>query len=129
MLEKKEAVTASHVQWDLLSLITKFARELDKQQKLCRDIRVPAPDATKVQHYIENMYLSDMFDDKEMQAWEIKPSADKTWEATKTHFVSLYKSKEKFNAKREARTGIQERPQHCQCRQHRHLRTRHLLNH
>eukprot|EP00804_Cyclotella_cryptica_P027645 CCRYP_010270-RA/>CCRYP_010270-RA protein AED:0.82 eAED:0.45 QI:0/-1/0/1/-1/1/1/0/158 len=43
-----------------------------------------------------------MFDDKEMQAWELKPSADKTWDSTKTHFVTLYKSKEKFNAKREA---------------------------
>jgi hypothetical protein len=41
-----------------------------------------------------------MFDDKEMQAWEVKPSEDKTWEAARTHFVMLYKSKEKFNAER-----------------------------
>ena len=46
-----------------------------------------------------------MFDDKEMQAWELKPSINKTWDTTKTHFVTLYKSKEKFNAEREARTG------------------------
>ena len=39
-----------------------------------------------------------MFDSKEMQAWEIKPSINKTWASTKIHFVSLYKSKEKFNA-------------------------------
>eukprot|EP00804_Cyclotella_cryptica_P012520 CCRYP_017704-RB/>CCRYP_017704-RB protein AED:0.24 eAED:0.24 QI:0/0/0/1/0.5/0.33/3/0/909 len=51
------------------------------------------------------MYASEMFDDKEMQAWEIKPSADKTWVAAKTHFVAIYKSKEKFNAEREARSG------------------------
>jgi hypothetical protein len=51
------------------------------------------------------MYTSDMFDDKEMQAWEIKPSADKTWDAAKAHFVAIYKSKEKFNAEREARSG------------------------
>eukprot|EP00804_Cyclotella_cryptica_P027644 CCRYP_010271-RA/>CCRYP_010271-RA protein AED:0.46 eAED:0.43 QI:0/-1/0/1/-1/1/1/0/207 len=34
-LEKKQASTAFHVQWDLTSHITKFARGLDKQQKLC----------------------------------------------------------------------------------------------
>ena len=39
-----------------------------------------------------------MFDDKEMQAWEGKPVEGKTWDATKEHFVMLYKSKEKFNA-------------------------------
>jgi hypothetical protein len=104
-LEKKQASAAFHVQWDLSSHITKFARELDKQQKLCRDIGVPAPDATKVQYYVECMYSSDMFGDKEMQAWELKPSADKTWDSAKPHFVTLYKSKEKFNAERKARTG------------------------
>jgi hypothetical protein len=104
-LEKKQAAQAFHVQWDVASHITKFARELDKQQKLCRDIGVPAAEATKIQHYVESMYASEMFDDKEMQAWEIKPAADKTWDAAKAHFVAIYKSKEKFNAEREARSG------------------------
>ena len=105
-LEKKQAAQAFHVQWDFTCHITKFARELDKQQKLCRDIGVPAAEATKIQHYVESMYASEMFDDKEMQAWEIKPSADKTWDAAKTHFVTIYKSKEKFNAEREARLRV-----------------------
>jgi hypothetical protein len=65
-LEKKQATAAFHVQWDLSSHITKFARELDKQQKLCRNIGVHAPDVTKVQHYVKSMYVWDMFDDKEM---------------------------------------------------------------
>ena len=104
-LEKKQATQAFHIQWDFTCHITKFARELDKQQKLCRDIGVPAAEATKIQHYVESMYASEMFDDKEMQAWEIKPSAEKTWAAAKTHFVAIYKSKEKFNAEREARSG------------------------
>jgi hypothetical protein len=105
MLKKKQAATAFHIHWDLLSHIMKFACKLDKQQKLCRDIGVLAADATKIQHYVESMYASEMFDDKEMQAWEIKPSANKTWDAAKTHFVTIYKSKEKFNAEREARSG------------------------
>jgi hypothetical protein len=36
-----------------------------------------------------------MFDDKEMQAWEVKPTKGKTWDAAKEHLIMLYKSKEK----------------------------------
>jgi hypothetical protein len=104
-LEKKQAAATFHVQWNLMSHITKYARELDKQQKLCRDISVPAPDATKIQHYVKSMYASEMFDDKEMQAWEIKPPDDKTWDSAKTHFVAIYKSKEKFKEECFARTS------------------------
>jgi hypothetical protein len=103
-LERKQAAAAFHIQWDLTSHITKFARDLDKQQKLCRDIGVPAADDTKIQYFVESMYSSDMFDDKEMQAWEVMPTEGKTWDAAKTHFVMLYKSKEKFNAERLTRT-------------------------
>ena len=103
--QKKQAAQAFHAKWDLASHITKFARELDKQQKLCRDIGVPAAEATKIQHYVESMYASKMFDDKKMQAWEVKLSAEKTWDAAKTHFVTIYKSKEKFNAERAASSG------------------------
>jgi hypothetical protein len=99
MMECKQAAAAIHIQWDLTSHITEFARDLDKQ-KLCRDIGVPAANATKIQYYVESMNSSDMFNDKEMQAWEVKPTEDKTWDAAKTHFVMLYKSKEKFNAER-----------------------------
>ena len=102
-LERKQAADDFRVVWDLTSHITKFARELDKQQKLCRQIGVPASDASKVQYFIKSMYASDMFDDKEMQAWEVL--SVQTWENAKTHFFTLYKSKEKFNAEREARTG------------------------
>ena len=49
-LEKKLAAQAFHIQWDFMSHITKFARELDKQQTYCRDIGVPAAEAMKIQH-------------------------------------------------------------------------------
>jgi hypothetical protein len=72
-LETTKATAAFHIQWDLTSHITKFVWELDKQQKLCQNISVPAAHSLKVQYYVENMYASDKFDDKEMQAWEVKP--------------------------------------------------------
>eukprot|EP00804_Cyclotella_cryptica_P022417 CCRYP_021145-RA/>CCRYP_021145-RA protein AED:0.48 eAED:0.36 QI:0/0/0/0.66/1/1/6/0/1537 len=103
-LERNQAAAAFHIQWNLMSHITKFARDIDKQQKLCRDIGVPAAKATKIQYYVKSMYTSDIFDDKEMQAWEVKPTEEKTWDAAKNHFVMLYKSKEKFNAEHLTRT-------------------------
>ena len=99
---KKQAITAFHIQWDFTSDITKYARELDKQQKECCDIGEPAADATKIQYYIESMYASDMFDEKEMQACKIKPSNNKTWDNAKNYFWILSNSKEKFNAEHEA---------------------------
>ena len=77
-LEKKQALAAFNIQWDFISHITKFARELDKQQKLCRDINVPAEDNTKIQIYVKNMYTSKMFDDKEMREWKNKATNLKT---------------------------------------------------
>eukprot|EP00804_Cyclotella_cryptica_P016612 CCRYP_001943-RA/>CCRYP_001943-RA protein AED:0.49 eAED:0.52 QI:0/0/0/1/0/0/3/0/229 len=63
---QKQTAQAFHAQWDLMSHITKFARELNKQQKLCHDIGVLAAKAAKIQHYVESMCASEMFDDKEM---------------------------------------------------------------
>jgi len=101
-LEKKQAAENFRVQWDATSHITKYVRQLDKQQRLCRDIGIPAPDLNKVQYYVENMYASEMFDEKEMNAWENKPSAEKDWVNAKTYFGDLYRSKRKYMEEREA---------------------------
>ena len=104
-LEKKQAAENFRVQWDATSHITKYTRELDKQKRLCRDIGVPAPGLNKIQYYVENMYSSEMFDEKEMNAWENKPTADKDWANTKTYFEDLYRSKRKYMEEREARAS------------------------
>lgn len=82
-----------------------YAIQLDKQQRLCRDIGVPAPDLTKVQYYVKNMYSSKMFDKEEMNGWENRTTANKDWKDTKAYFEDLYRSKRKYMEEREARTG------------------------
>ena len=104
-MEKKEAADAFKVKWDPTTHITGLAKELDRKQRLCQNINVPATDEAKVQTYVENMYASERFDQKEMQAWEEKPSADKTWANVKAYFVPIYKSHERFNNERNARAG------------------------
>lgn len=102
-LEKKKAADAFKHQWDNTVHITKYARELTKQQKLCTDIGVAASDSTKVQTYVESMYASEMFDDREMTTWE--ESAVQDWTAATTYFTTLYKSKRKYVEEKESRTN------------------------
>jgi hypothetical protein len=104
-LEKRQAAENFCVQWDETTHITKYARLLDKQQRLCRDIGVPAPDLTKVQYYVENMYSSEMFDEKEMNAWENKPTTHKDWKDAKAYFKELYRGKRKYMEEHKACTG------------------------
>ena len=104
-LEKKQAAEQFQIKWNGTTHITKYARQLDKQQKLCRDIGVPAHDNQKIQIYVEQMYACEMFDDKEMTEWEDKVNADKTWAIAKRYFERLYRSKAKYSEERAARAG------------------------
>jgi len=101
-----------------MSHITTFARELNKQQKQCRDIKVPSADATKIKYYGEIMYALNYIDNKRIQAWEVEPTTDKTWEATKAHFVLFYKSTE--NSKWNVSLAPEGTKVPCQQQQHRH---------
>eukprot|EP00804_Cyclotella_cryptica_P029542 CCRYP_020578-RA/>CCRYP_020578-RA protein AED:0.38 eAED:0.35 QI:0/0/0/0.66/0/0/3/0/585 len=104
MLKQKQTAEDFRVVWDLTSHITKFARELDKQQKLCRQINVPAFNASKVQYFVESMYSSDMFDDKEMQACEVLDEQTGTV-PTPTSSRSTRAKKSSMRSERHARAG------------------------
>ena len=65
--------------WNLVEDITAYKRSLDKNQINCLDLGVPINDLDKVQIYMENIYVADMFDEREMTEWKDKPEADKTW--------------------------------------------------
>ena len=64
-----------------------------------------AGDETKVQIYVKNMYASELFDETELQTWENKLPANKTWANVKGYFVPLYKSKAHFKDERATRQG------------------------
>jgi len=102
-LEKATATNNFKVQWDFVTHITKYARDLDKLQLICTDLKAEASDETKIETYVLSMYACDMFDDKEMQEWENKDLADQTWTDAKTYFVKLWKMKSRHTAEREAR--------------------------
>ena len=51
------------------------------------------------------MYACEVFEDREMQAWENKAEADKTWANAKAYFVPLWKMKSRHATAKEARRG------------------------
>ncbi len=99
-MEKTKALERFKEKWDGVTHITKYAKELDKRQIECTNIGAEATDEGKLQTYVESMWDSDFFDDKEMNKWEDKATADKTWANAKLYFVPLYKRKTRITNER-----------------------------
>ena len=103
--EKATAAEKFRMPWDFVTHITKYARDLDKLQLICTDLGAEAADSTKVQTYILSMYACEVFEDREMQEWENRLEADKTWANAKTYFVPLWKMKSRHANAKESRRG------------------------
>ena len=103
-MEKTRAKGKFEEKWDGVTHITKFAKQLDQRQLECKKIGAEATDAGKLQTYVESMWESDLFDDKEMNKWEEGTTpANKIWTAAKAYFVPLYKRKTRITKERELR--------------------------
>ena len=101
--EKAGATEKFRMPWDFVTHITKYARDLDKLQLICTDLGAEAAEKNKVETYILSMYACEVFEDREMQAWENKAEADKTWANAKAYFVPLWKMKSRHATAKEAR--------------------------
>ena len=102
-MEKTRAKGKFEEKWDGVTHITKFAKQLDQRQLECKKIGAEATDVGKLQTYVESMWESDLFDDKEMNKWEEGTTANKTWTAAKEYFVPLYKRNTRITKERELR--------------------------
>ena len=102
--KKGVAQRALREPWNLVEDITAYKRALDRNQITCLDLNVPINDSDKVQIYMENMYMSDMFEERKLTEWEEKAEADKSWADAKTYFGSLYKTRKKYNSDMKARS-------------------------
>ena len=52
---------------------------------------------------MESMHAIELFDDKDMQKWEDKTNANKTWVNAKAYFEQEWKTKSNSNKERKAR--------------------------
>ena len=68
------------------SRVTTFARQLKLRQAKCKGNLVIITNADKVDHFVAQMYLSDIFESKFLDDWE--DGTDKDWVSTKKYLVT-----------------------------------------
>ena len=59
---------------------------------------VPQVDSDKIQTFVQSMYGSGIFEEKEMVVWENRLANIKSWEQCKLYFGTLYKQRQSFDA-------------------------------
>ena len=77
--------------------ITTFAHQLDQLQVKCEEYEVMLPNDNKVDNFLDQMYVCDLFKAKLLDKW--KENADKLWVATQPHFIRKF-NKENLKLKR-----------------------------
>ena len=100
--EKKSGKAMFYEPWNQVDHITTYHRRLDEEQKKLKKMNITLNESEKVQQFVEQMYDSDMFDEKEMLEWET--THNKSWNQARTFFTKLYKQKiqySKLKGKRE----------------------------
>ena len=55
------------------------------------DLGIVCNASGKVQIYVEQIYATDVFEQKEFTIWESKIAADKTWANATKYFGDIYK--------------------------------------
>ena len=70
--------------------ITTFVRQIERQQVEYEDNLVIVTNADKVDHFVAQMFLSNIFKSKLLKDWE--DSTYKAWASTKKYFVTQYKN-------------------------------------
>ena len=80
--------------------ITTFAQQINQRQVECAKNQVTITDSDKVDHFVAQMYLCDIFESKFLDDWE--EALDKTRDATKPLFVAQY-NKEQRKIDRESK--------------------------
>ena len=73
--------------------ITTLARQLNRRQVECATKQVTITDSDKVDHFVAQMYLCDIFESKFLD--DLEEAQDKTWAAPKTLFVTQYKKEQR----------------------------------
>ena len=59
---------------------------------------VKAPNYEKVQIYVQQMYVADIFTEKEFIEWDGTKEEDKTWAKSKTYFGALYRARRSYES-------------------------------
>ena len=90
-LQKGKALALMREPWDYIIPLSAYETQLDKAMLRCEEMGVPQVDSDKIQTYVQSMYGSGIFEEKEMVVWENRLANIKSWEQCKLYFGTLYK--------------------------------------
>ncbi len=106
---KKQLKAEFYADWDSMIMhIAAFGLKLDKEQKRLELLGIVISDDDKLQFYMDQIYVSNMFDKKEMVDWENKQIAIKDDnDEAKTYFKNLVKDFETYTQNSRGTTAKQ----------------------
>ncbi len=91
MKEHTDATKAFYHAWvPLTTHIITFGRQLDKQQKKCKNINVIILDEAKTLHFVGKMYKSNCYTEEQMTKYKMQADINKTWLHTLQFFTKLF---------------------------------------
>ncbi len=70
--------------------IITFGRQLDKQQKKCKNINVIILDEAKILHFVGQMFKSDYYTEEKMTKYKMHAYINKTWLHTLQFSTKLF---------------------------------------
>jgi hypothetical protein len=86
--------------------IIPFGRQLDKQQKKCKNINVIILDETKTLHFVGQMYKSNYYTKEQMTKYKMKADINKTWLHTLKFFTKLFAQCKAYKDNRAANSSF-----------------------
>jgi hypothetical protein len=95
--ERNEIKNLVKIPWDGTSTLRKFSIDLDANRKTAKRWKITILETDVMDHFVEQIYKSNAFDEKVMMAWENKRAIFKTWEHCKAYFLKEADDKSAYN--------------------------------
>jgi hypothetical protein len=86
------------IPWDPTITLRKFSIDLDANHKIAKRWKITILETDVMDHFVEQIYKNNAFDEKVMMVWENKRAAIfKTWERCKAYFLKEADDKVAYN--------------------------------
>ncbi len=105
--ERTDATKAFYQGWvPNITHIIAIGRQLTKQQKKCKAIKVIISNESKTLHFVGQMYKSNYFTEEQMTKYKILSDTNKVWDKTLAHFTDLFSLHKAYGNNKAANSGI-----------------------
>jgi uncharacterized membrane protein YgcG len=105
--ERTNATEAFYQAWlPLTTHIITFGRQLNKQQKKCKNINVIISEEAKTLHFVGQMYKSNYYTKEQMTKYKMQADVNKTWFHTLQFFTKPFAQRKAYGDSDAANSGF-----------------------